>query len=125
MDQHEQHLLTNRLRIVGEVFKEMNNRLHLMKNLTKDQAYYMTASVFRTYAFDEKDWDNLKSHGEYMPDFLKDAKNESYKDVIKKLSDKYWTKANPKKENEAEEKAKALLAPLGFWNCCLLICAHL
>ena len=107
MDQHEQHLLTNRLRIVGEVFKEMNNRLHLMKNLTKDQAYYMTASVFRTYAFDEKDWDNLKSHGEYMPDFLKDAKNESYKDVIKKLSDKYWNKANPTKENEAEEKAKA------------------
>ena len=107
MDQFEQHILTNNLRIAKETIKYINNRLEIMKGLTKDEAYFVTASAFRTYAFDEETWNQLKEHGEYMPPFLKDVKDASYKDVVKSFSDKNWKKANPNKEQEDKEKEEA------------------
>ena len=101
---YEMHLNVNRARIVGETLKYLNSRLGIMKDLTKDQAYYLTASAFRTYAFDEQDWNALKEKDEFFPEFLKEAKSLPYKSAIKKISDELWEKSNPNREKEEQER---------------------
>ena len=104
---YEMHLNVNRARIVGETLTYLNTRLGIMKDLTKDQAYYLTASAFRTYAFDEQDWNALKEKDEFFPKFLKDVKSLPYKSAIKKISDELWEKSNPNREKEEQEREEA------------------
>lgn len=104
---YEMHLNVNRARIVGETLTYLNTRLGIMKDLTKDQAYYLTASAFRTYAFDEQDWNALKEKDEFFPKFLKDVKSLPYKSAIKKISDELWEKSNPNREKEEQAHEEA------------------
>lgn len=104
---YEMHLNVNRARIVGETLTYLNNRLNIMENLSRDEAYYVTATAFRTFAFDEKDWNALKEKEEFFPKFLKDVKGMPYKSAIKKISDELYDKANPNREKEENAKKEA------------------
>jgi len=104
---YEMHLNVNRARIVGETLTYLNNRLNIMKDLSRDEAYYVTATAFRTFAFTEQDWNALKEKDEFFPKFLKDVKGLPYKSAIKKISDELYDRSNPNREKEEAAKKEA------------------
>lgn len=100
------HYMVNDARMVMETLNYLNDRLEIFKDLTKEQAYFVTASAFRTFQFDEESWNRLKDSPDFLPVTLNSSKKLPYKEAIKKISDELYEKAKPEEERERESAEK-------------------